>query len=368
MKRIDTTTVEANKHGPGRDGYTDGDPVGGVPPTRLNAAQFDHFQEEIARAIELEDTVLDDSTFDQLGEVIRGQARDIISPREGFVASGLQWTLDSGLDANLSVGVFYADGVRRTVTTIDGADTPRTFADASTRYVYIEADPADPEAYVIVDSATQDHQPGRALTAVITTAGGVITNISNWNNSSPGAGIVSTAPLMRSEGMLPAPGVATSIGTLFTQPDGTNGRFDSAAVEELRVGETNSDGVSTRDLHVFIDRESVSGVATNDNIILLPSGWNNDDTATLKVEVSGRRTDAAGFAYSALVIVGAGVTAGSFVLGGAQTVIHEAGDGGGTRTVRFIVDGSGRIALRYDVTAAESWVFTSVVRIISNQS
>jgi hypothetical protein len=48
MKRISTATRVLNKFGAGKDGYTDGDVIGGVPATDLEAALFDHLQEELA--------------------------------------------------------------------------------------------------------------------------------------------------------------------------------------------------------------------------------------------------------------------------------------------------------------------------------
>lgn len=52
MHRIDSATAEADKFGSGKDGYTEGDPAAGVPPTETTDDWFDAVQEELAAPIE----------------------------------------------------------------------------------------------------------------------------------------------------------------------------------------------------------------------------------------------------------------------------------------------------------------------------
>lgn len=52
MHRIDSDTAQADKFGPGKPGYTEGDPLLGVAPTATTAAAFDAFQEELLAPIE----------------------------------------------------------------------------------------------------------------------------------------------------------------------------------------------------------------------------------------------------------------------------------------------------------------------------
>lgn len=52
MKRISTSTKVADKFGAGKDGFTDGNAGSGIPPTDLEAALFDHIQEELCAIIE----------------------------------------------------------------------------------------------------------------------------------------------------------------------------------------------------------------------------------------------------------------------------------------------------------------------------
>ena len=50
MRRIATPTRQLNKFGPGRDGFTDGDPIAGIPSTDLEADWFDARKEAAAIA------------------------------------------------------------------------------------------------------------------------------------------------------------------------------------------------------------------------------------------------------------------------------------------------------------------------------
>ncbi len=70
MKRIDTATKAADLFGAGKHGYQDGNPLTGTAPTQLNAAQFNHLQEEIARVIEATGTPLNAASYTQLLEAI----------------------------------------------------------------------------------------------------------------------------------------------------------------------------------------------------------------------------------------------------------------------------------------------------------
>lgn len=52
MHRIDTPTAQADKFGPGKNGFTNGDPATGRRATDLNSDMWDAVQEEICTAIE----------------------------------------------------------------------------------------------------------------------------------------------------------------------------------------------------------------------------------------------------------------------------------------------------------------------------
>lgn len=52
MRRISTATRVIDKFGAGKDGFTNGDAVSGLPATDMEDVWFDHVQEEIANVIE----------------------------------------------------------------------------------------------------------------------------------------------------------------------------------------------------------------------------------------------------------------------------------------------------------------------------
>lgn len=70
MQRIDTPTRSIDLFGAGKHGFTDGDPIAGVPATRLNAGIFNALQEEIARTVEASLLVLDPANRTQLKQAI----------------------------------------------------------------------------------------------------------------------------------------------------------------------------------------------------------------------------------------------------------------------------------------------------------
>lgn len=66
MRRISTPTRELNKFGPGRDGFTDGDPIAGRVSTDLEADWFDALQEEVAAVAEYGGVALNPSDNTQV--------------------------------------------------------------------------------------------------------------------------------------------------------------------------------------------------------------------------------------------------------------------------------------------------------------
>lgn len=76
MHRIDTSTAQKDKFGPGKNGFTEGSPQTGVPPTALNAAFFDSVQEEISAVIEGAGIELDPEQNNQLMTAIKSILSD----------------------------------------------------------------------------------------------------------------------------------------------------------------------------------------------------------------------------------------------------------------------------------------------------
>lgn len=71
MQRISTPSAVPDLFGPGKPGFTDGDPVGGIPATWLNAVWFNGLQEEVAAVIEDAGYVLDAGDNTQLLQALR---------------------------------------------------------------------------------------------------------------------------------------------------------------------------------------------------------------------------------------------------------------------------------------------------------
>ncbi len=70
MRRIATPTRHLNKFGRGRDGFTNGDPIAGIPSTDLQAEWFDALQEEVAAVAETGGVAPDPNNNAQLLEGI----------------------------------------------------------------------------------------------------------------------------------------------------------------------------------------------------------------------------------------------------------------------------------------------------------
>ncbi|MHA6675030.1 tail fiber protein [Enterobacter cloacae] len=70
MHRIDTPTAQADKFGPGKNGFTNGDPATGRRATDLNSDMWDAVQEEICAVIEKSGLTLNKEEHDQLYQAI----------------------------------------------------------------------------------------------------------------------------------------------------------------------------------------------------------------------------------------------------------------------------------------------------------
>ncbi len=66
MHRIDTPTAQADKFGPGKNGFTGGNPQTGQLPTALDEDFFDMLQEELASVVEATGVALDKAEHNQL--------------------------------------------------------------------------------------------------------------------------------------------------------------------------------------------------------------------------------------------------------------------------------------------------------------
>ncbi|MBC06368.1 hypothetical protein [Thalassospira sp.] len=119
MKRIDTQTKATDKFGPGKHGFTNGNPTIPTPATELDESWFDHVQEEIANFIEEQGIVLDANNRTQLaaaitaklanGNYLRGNVSSTLTA--GFWTTPVAATVNAG-DVTLPV----ASGNRFTLT------------------------------------------------------------------------------------------------------------------------------------------------------------------------------------------------------------------------------------------------------------
>lgn len=113
MKRIDTPSRELDKHGPSRDGFTDGDPSSGIPPTNLTDSWFDHVQEEIAGVIESAGLTLDEADLGQLDRAIFQAARTFADGKKTFSADvDLNGTTTLRGDVNMESGGTFTSHLR----------------------------------------------------------------------------------------------------------------------------------------------------------------------------------------------------------------------------------------------------------------
>lgn len=149
MNRIDSPTAEADTHGAGKDGFTDGDPGNGIPPTFLNGKWCNAVQEETCRAIEGNGDTLDEDTYSQLDDAVQGMSRVVAARSDArYVLQGLTFDLTgTSLTIPLAAGEFVFDGRRYVVTAdklSDAGHDSWTLAASRDHYFYLA--PEDPDA------------------------------------------------------------------------------------------------------------------------------------------------------------------------------------------------------------------------------
>ncbi|CAG9172365.1 hypothetical protein CURE108131_23230 [Cupriavidus respiraculi] len=79
MRRISTATRVIDKFGAGKDGFTNGDAVSGIPATDLEDVWFDHVQEELANVVEATGGVVNGSSRDQVLQAIQKLVRGAVA-------------------------------------------------------------------------------------------------------------------------------------------------------------------------------------------------------------------------------------------------------------------------------------------------
>jgi photosystem II stability/assembly factor-like uncharacterized protein len=141
LERISSSTRAINLNGAGKDGFTEGNPLGPIPPTNFNARWCNGVQEELANVIESEGLVPTDSSRTQVLDAIeikRAQDRMTASLATwvpSTVAGGYAGTLLAVVYANNQWVVVGSSGGLQ--TSPDGIRwTQRTFASSYTNTAY----------------------------------------------------------------------------------------------------------------------------------------------------------------------------------------------------------------------------------------
>ncbi|EFB1308661.1 MULTISPECIES: phage tail protein [Escherichia] len=109
MHRIDTKTAQKDKFGPGKNGFTRGNPQTGTPATDLDDDYFDMLQEELCSVVEASGASLEKARHDQLLTALRALLLSRKNPfgdikSDGTVKTALE-NLGLGEGSALPVGV-----------------------------------------------------------------------------------------------------------------------------------------------------------------------------------------------------------------------------------------------------------------------
>jgi len=96
MQRIDSATKAVDLHGPGKDGFRDGDRASLTPATDFTAKWCNALQEEIANVIESRGTELDPDSNSQLVDAIVDIVSDFVASYGGFVKADQANAFTSG--------------------------------------------------------------------------------------------------------------------------------------------------------------------------------------------------------------------------------------------------------------------------------
>lgn len=121
MHRIDTSTREKDLFGPGKDGFTGGNPLAAKPPTDLSADWFNDVQENIAGVIEGAGIELAKGDGGQLLEGIRRMVNT------QALSQTFRREIESAPSASVR-GIAFGAGVLAAIGTRSGTIGPSTFA------------------------------------------------------------------------------------------------------------------------------------------------------------------------------------------------------------------------------------------------
>jgi hypothetical protein len=100
MRRISTSTRVIDKFGAGKDGFTNGDAVSGLPSTDLEDVWFDHVQEEIANVVEGAGLALDGANRAQLLAAIQSMFSPVVGSARNLAMTGTAASASATLTAD----------------------------------------------------------------------------------------------------------------------------------------------------------------------------------------------------------------------------------------------------------------------------
>jgi len=300
MKRISTSTADVDKFGTGRNGFTNGDPDTAVPPTQLDEADFDHYQEETARAVEGAGATLDEDNYNQLDDAIQEAAVRGVSvlATHDYVLSGLTLTLNgASLVIPLAAGAYVMDGRRYVVTAAKLlAATANSFTLTASRDTYFYIAPENPgtpstppnreTVYVttvaVTNGAAAPSTPaGTLLFAMVVSNGSGSTSVTYYSRGPrladengtaihlrPQLGVTTRATLMPAS-------ASVDLGTDI--PDSSLGHFHTAHFQRVNLKTTASSlHTSFRDETYTILGATTAGgtaeIAISEVTTALPSG------------------------------------------------------------------------------------------------
>lgn len=91
MRRIDTATKAVDLFGPGKHGFKNGDKVGGIAPTQVNAEWFNAVQEELINLAEAIGVVLDPANNAQLASHVVTASNDATATNNSNKLASTGW-------------------------------------------------------------------------------------------------------------------------------------------------------------------------------------------------------------------------------------------------------------------------------------
>lgn len=111
MHRIDHVTASKNHNGAGKNGFTEGDPVGGVAPTVVTDDWLNDVQENVCEVIEAEGITLVKADGSQLNDAIESKLETRVRRLFASTASATQRTTPGDFDTTYTIpGGFLAVG------------------------------------------------------------------------------------------------------------------------------------------------------------------------------------------------------------------------------------------------------------------